>query len=151
MAGFGLIEVLITLVVLSLGLLGLAGLQATSMRFNHDSQLRSMAVLQAYAMADRMRANPVALAAGQYNSVSGVPTDPNCTTCTPAQMATRDAFEWNTSNAALLPAGQGTVTVNGNLHAVTVHWDNNRSGVTGLGCSGNPTVDLTCFRLSVQL
>ena len=59
-AGFTLIEVLVALIIVSIGLLGLAGLQATSVRFNQQAYLRSQAVQQAYDMADRIRANAVA-------------------------------------------------------------------------------------------
>ena len=56
-SGFTLLEVLVALVILSIGLLGLAGLQAASLRYNHSSYLRSQATLIAYDIVDRMRAN----------------------------------------------------------------------------------------------
>ena len=56
-AGFTLIEVLIAMLVLAVGLLGLAGLQATSLRNNQSAYNRSQATQLAYDLADRMRAN----------------------------------------------------------------------------------------------
>ena len=55
--GFTLIEVLIAMIILAVGLLGLAGLQATSLRNNQSAYNRSVATQLAYDIADRMRAN----------------------------------------------------------------------------------------------
>lgn len=151
--GVGLIDVLIALVVLSIGLLGLAGLQAKSLNFNHSAYLKSQATLQAYDMADRMRANMPGVTAGDYNAISGITAPPvicSAANCTSAQMAQFDAFQWNTDNQNLLPSGRGTVKKNGNIYTITVMWDDQRTGATGTNCSGNPKVDLTCFQTSFQ-
>jgi type IV pilus assembly protein PilV len=65
--GFTLIEVLVSLFVLSVGLLGLAALQATSIASNSDSYARTQATLIAYDIVDKMRANPAAVASGDYD------------------------------------------------------------------------------------
>lgn len=114
-AGFTLLEVLVAIVVLSLGLLGLAGLQAASLRNNQAAYYRGIATQQTYDMADRIRANLAGVRAFNYNNIApGVPAaDPGCFTlvggCTAATMALTDSFQWNTVNAALLPGGSGTV------------------------------------------
>lgn len=149
--GISLIEILVSVIVLALGLLGLASLQANSTRYNHSAYLRSVAVSQANDMIDRMRANQNGVDNGDYNGVSGIPSNPGCTSCTSAQTAQRDLFEWNTTNAALLPSGQGTIAVAGNHMNITVMWDNERNGATGTACSGNNSVDLTCLIVGVQL
>lgn len=125
--GFTLIEVMIALLVLSIGLLGLAGLQTLSLRNNHMAYLRTQAVFQAYDMIDRMRANATEAALGAYGGISGIPSSPplcNSTgsPCSPSQLVTYDAYAWNTANAALLPNGVGTVTYNAPLYTVTVKW-----------------------------
>lgn len=151
--GFTLLEILISLLVLSVGLLGLAGLQLNGLRNNQDSYYLSQAMAQAYDMADRMRANMTGYNSGAYNSIPvTIPADPNCITtgCTSAQMATYDAYQWNTANSQLLPNGQGTVTTTGNIRTITVMWDQLRNGATGTACSGDPNVDLTCFKTSFQ-
>ena len=56
-SGFTLLEIMVAIVVLSLGLLGLAGLQAASLRNNQTAYYRSIATQQAYDIADRLRAN----------------------------------------------------------------------------------------------
>ncbi|MBN8761285.1 MAG: type IV pilus modification protein PilV [Thiobacillus sp.] len=113
LSGFTMIEVLVAIVVLSLGLLGLAGLQAASLRNNQTAYYRGIATQQAYDMADRLRANLAGVRAGDYsNLAAGLPgSNPNCfaSACTPANMAISDHFQWNTMNAALLPGGTGTV------------------------------------------
>jgi type IV pilus assembly protein PilV len=112
--GFTLLEVLVAIVVLSLGLLGLAGLQAASLRNNQTAYYRGIATQQAYDMADRMRANLAGVRApnNSYNNLAAViPANPGCFTtgCTAANMAVTDHFQWNTVNAALLPNGVGSV------------------------------------------
>jgi len=126
--GFSLVEVLVTIVVLAVGLLGIAALQIKGIRFAHRANLHYFAILQAQDMTNRMRANLTGVNAGAYNNISSIPSDPGCITnsngCTPAQLAVYDAFEWNTNNARLLPSGQGSVTGAGvnSVFAVTISW-----------------------------
>lgn len=112
--GFSLLEVLITILVVSFGLLGMAALIVSGARSNNVAHYRSIASKQTADIADRMRANLAGVLAGSYNSLAAsVPADiPNCktATCTEAQMATFDHAQWNTANATLLPDGKGTVT-----------------------------------------
>ena len=147
---------MIALVIFSIGLLGLAGLQAGGLRSNTQAQLRTIAVIQAYDMAERIRANPRGVEDGDYNAFdSSNPTAEDCisATCTAAEMATYDYYEWETSTQRVLPSGHGTITsaaVGGGvttLFTVTVMWDEERTGVTGTGCGGDPTVDLKCYAL----
>ena len=66
--GVGLIEVLVAVLILALGLLGMAGLQSTSLRANQSSYARSQAVMFSYYMLDAMRADPTAARSGNYNT-----------------------------------------------------------------------------------
>ena len=128
--GFTLLEVLIALVIFSFGLLALAALMAKGLQYNTSALHRSYASAQAYDIADRMRANRLGITAGNYDSVSGVGSDPGCiaTGCTPAQMAQYDGWAWNSANAALLPSGSGSVTTDGTTYTITVTWDDDRDG-----------------------
>ena len=56
-SGFSLVEVLISIVVLSFGLLGMVGMQAAALQSNREARLQSSAVLLARDMADMMRGN----------------------------------------------------------------------------------------------
>ena len=106
--GFTLLEVLITVVIFSVGLLGIAGLQMTGMKHTHNSHLRSVATTQAIDMADRMRANMEGVQGGEYVKAF------NCTTssvdcasspCTAAQLAEYDMCQWTSETTAALPGG----------------------------------------------
>jgi len=128
--GFTLLEVLIALVIFSFGLLALAALMAKGLQYNTSALHRSYASAQSYDIADRMRANRLGITAGNYDSISGVGSDPGCiaTGCTPAQMAQYDGWAWNSANAALLPSGSGSVTTDGTTYTITVTWDDDRDG-----------------------
>ena len=125
-----MLEILVAIVVLSLGMLGLAGLQAATLRNNQIAYYRTIAVLQTYATADRIRANQAGAAAGAYNNLMAMtPADPDCVTnvCNPANMAVADHSQWNANNARMLPGGVGTVAVvaGGRQFDITVRWQEN--------------------------
>ena len=129
--GLSLIEVMITLAVFSFGLLALAALMASGLKYNTSALHRSYATSQAYDMADRMRANRLGLDAGYYNDLSETDTDPDCieSGCTPEQMAHYDTWQWNTDNARLLPEGAGTVSLKSSdsgIYTITVAWNDDR-------------------------
>lgn len=110
--GFTLLEVLVTVVVISLGLLGLAGLQVVSLNNNQTAYYRSLATQQANDMMDRMRANLVGVSAGNYdNLTTTIPANPACFSagCSSANTTLTDHFQWLTNTAAMLPGGAGTV------------------------------------------
>ncbi len=111
--GYTLVEVLVAFVVLSIGLLGLATLQGVSLQGNNKSFARSIAMVQAYDMADRIRANMGGVTQGAYDSLpvaGSVSTECLATGCSPAQMAAIDGDEWTKEIALRLPSGEGTVT-----------------------------------------
>lgn len=157
--GLTLIEVLIALLVLSIGLLGIAGLQLTGLRENQNAQYSTQAIYLANDMADRMRANPAGVAAANYNNIDSTSnidydTQPTCqATCNPAEIANIDAYEWlsvniPTSIPNTLPSGQGLITNNNGAgtFTITVMWDDDRQG-TGTNCNGAPENNLRCINL----
>lgn len=121
--GVSLIEVLIAVLVLSLGLLGMAGLQFSSLRNNQSATERSMAVILSYSILDRMRANRSAALAGNYNF-----SDAACTAPTGTNLADTDIAAWLTSVQQSIGAGScGSVNCNGTgLCSVTITWDDSR-------------------------
>jgi type IV pilus assembly protein PilV len=148
--GFSLIEVLVSVLVLAIGLLGMASLQVTSLRFINDSLGQTQATYLANDMADRMRAN--INEAPNYPNKSAV-QDTTCYSaegCSPSAMAGNDIFEWNTA-LATLPAGQGTITANGGgMYTIRVMWDEGRTGVTGTNCDPGDPNDLRCITITTQ-
>ncbi|MHB8448409.1 MAG: type IV pilus modification protein PilV [Rudaea sp.] len=125
--GFTLLEVLIALLIFSLGVLGMAGLLAVSVRTNHSAYLRTQATFLAQSMADRMRANASwALWTNLYNSPAGgwtAPVSPtnaaNCqsggskTSCTYADVANRDIAVWTAQIARFLPNATESINCSG--------------------------------------
>lgn len=141
-SGFTLLEILVAMVVLSIGLLGLAGLMTTSMRDNLSASHRTQATWMAYDMIDRMRANRTGALAGSYDTLmSGVA----CTVAAPAgTLPAQDIAAWKSQLACVLPAAQGSVVVNGGTRAATVviRWDDSR------GTQGNAA---QTFQVDTQL
>ena len=130
--GFSLVEVLIALIIMSVGMLGIAGLYVQSMQAGRTSMLRHHAVTLAGDIADRIRANPTAGAA--YAAATG--TDNNCiaqsTDCNAAQMAANDIFVWQAQAASFLPvfadaSSQVQIThnaaTNPQTYTIVVRWD----------------------------
>jgi type IV pilus assembly protein PilV len=131
--GFTMIEVLVALVVLSIGLLGVAALQLTSLRSNHSSAMRSQATFLAYDIIDRMRANRTAALADGYTIALGA-------SGTAGTVAGDDLVAWKQNIARTLPAidnagtaepADGAVARNGDIFTVTIRWsDWDDSGAT---------------------
>ena len=139
--GLSLIEVMIALAVFSFGLLALAALMASGLKYNTSALHRSYATSQAYDMADRMRANRLDLE--HYDNLGASSTVPNCVTpasvidcdsdidcdidCDHEQMAEYDAWQWNCDNARLLPEGAGTVSSgDSGFYTITISWNDDR-------------------------
>ncbi len=109
--GSSLIEALITMLVMALGLMGVAQMQISGVRNQSDAYQRSLAIQQVNDIAERMRANAPGVAAGNYVIANAAGTDPGCilTGCTSAQVAQYDAFIWVTSNNIFLPNAVSSV------------------------------------------
>lgn len=121
--GIGLIEVLIALVISAFALLGLAGLQIASLRYQKVAQFRSVASQSTADIADRMRANVVGASDGDYNTPTGdklgyLPPETKCGTadddddCTPATAAAQDISNWRLALADTMAGGWGEVAGN---------------------------------------
>lgn len=116
--GFTLIEALVALLALSIGLLGVAGLQITGLRANVSSAWRSQATYLSYDIIDRMRANRGQLDLYDDVALGGVPAV--------GGLPQADIAAWKANLAATLPGGDGTVDVDGRDVVVTVQWDDSR-------------------------
>lgn len=137
--GFSLVEALVALVVMSIGLLGIAALYVESLRSGTSALLRSQAVGFASDMADRIRANPTAGASYSKGVDATGTVTAACTgstgTCTVAEMAATDIALWTqqlddrSDNPAVgrlgLPTGRGTIVVSATtprVYTITVSW-----------------------------
>lgn len=120
--GFSLIEALVTVLVFSIGMLGVAGLQLTAKKANYEAVQRTTATLLAEDMIERLRANASQLSyfVGKEvtgSTISSEPT-PTCTStslCTPAQLAAHDLWEWEQMLAGASERLGGTTTNTGGL------------------------------------
>ena len=124
--GFSLVEVLIALVIMSVGMLGIAGLYVQSMQAGRTSMFRHNAVTLAGDIADRIRANPRAGAAYTGDGAGPEPCDDGSTDCDEAEMAVFDISRWKAQADATLPAGDVTVTFDNlvfpNEYTINVTW-----------------------------
>ena len=122
--GTTLIEVLVAIVVLAVGLLGMALLQITSVQSNHSAYYRSQVTILASDLADRMRANRTAALGNAY--VFEFPTSSSSHSVSGTQ-AQKDKAEW--LNALALPEGTGQVEKTGTLVTISVRWNDNRGRI----------------------
>ncbi len=110
--GFTLLEVLIALLIFSLGLLGMAGLLVVSVQTNHSAFLRSQATFLSQSIADRMRANVSRVWAGDYNKTYPTSdTDPclSGAACSNSNVAVRDRAIFSDQLKFLLPNAAATM------------------------------------------
>jgi type IV pilus assembly protein PilV len=154
-AGFTLIEVLVSLVIMGIGMLGIAKLMLFSARANDSAYLRSQANALAYEILDDMRANRAQAIAGSYTTAAGAAaTNPgfSCisTVCAPPNLALYDIYQWKLRLNATsllpppgaLPNGQGAITTtlvgSETTVVITVSWDDSAAQSTFNG-AGLPT------------
>ena len=146
-AGTSLIEVLVSLLILSVGLLGMVGLQTVSLRNTQTAYLRTQATILSSDIIERMRANAQGVSAGSYNGATGTLSSAclTATGCSAAALALHDVAEWRAALGDGLPAGSGLVCLDatpddgtvatpacdgaGDNYAVKVWWDGDRDGV----------------------
>lgn len=129
--GVSLIEVLIAVLIMGVGLLGIAAMQATALRNSQSALERSQAVIMSYAILDAMRANRDAAIGGAYN------IGMTCAAPAAGTLAQTDLNQWITSlkesvrgtalAAADTTACGSVACTTGNLCTVTVQWDDSRA------------------------
>ena len=155
--GVGLVEVLIAVLVFALGILGMASMQVNAKRVSYDALQRSLATALTRDIIERMRSNPADTSLLVYGAVDDLgggsittePT-PNCksATCTPAQLAAHDIWEWEQAldgasetsggtNAGGLVSPQACITYAAGVVTVTVAWK-------GYDGKANPIPGNTC-------
>jgi type IV pilus assembly protein PilV len=141
--GFSMLEILISLVIIAIAMLGAAGLQLNVMRLNNGSQSRTQAIFLAADMAERLETNKVGAVAGSYNmpaqwtnvsSVAG--TDCTATTCDSPSLAAWDISMWGQSISSLLPNacwGVTTTTVaNPITYTIHIGWVDHSDSLTNV-------------------
>ena len=125
--GATLIEVLVTMMIVAIGLLGAAGMQLASTRYQQTAYMRTQATVQAQFITEKIKVNNSAVIAAapptpanaylapvSYAAANALPADPACglagqPICTAAQAAQRDMRDWGLSLARDLPGGRGAI------------------------------------------
>ena len=141
-SGVGLIEVLVAVLVLSIGFLGIAALQAKSLSTNNSAMARSLATIESYAILDSMRADLNNAVANGYNgtykanacpaaggSLSSVQINQWC-----SQLGAGLGVSANTIGTIACLAAAGTNSTN---CKITIQFDDSRAGDGGTGTSNN--------------
>lgn len=149
--GATLIEILVALLVVAIGLLGMAGLQAVSLRHLQGAYLRTQAGILGGDMLERVMANRQGAVLGAYDETAGA-LNSGCESlagCAAAELAGHDIAEWQANLQRILPLGTGLVCIDSTphdggpddsgcdgtalgsatLHAVKIWWDDDRDGV----------------------
>ncbi len=145
-SGSSMIELLITLVITSIGLLGLANIQLIGLRNNVFAYNRTQAIILASDMSDRMRANSEAVIAGDYiqTTSTAYSTCRSASGCSSSEMAKNDTYEW-LQLVGELPSGAGLVCIDstpnstdtpaspacdglGSIYTIKIWWDDDRDG-----------------------
>jgi type IV pilus assembly protein PilV len=137
-SGSSLIEVLVGILILAVGILGMAAMQLSAKRIGFDAMQRSIATSLAHDILERMRSNPDVLSEYVINNlgVASVEPLPNCITvvCNAAQLAAHDLWEWEQSLIGVqeqvidgTPAGglvnpRACITENNGLVTVAITW-----------------------------
>ena len=142
--GFSLLEILITVLITSFSLLGIAVLQLKTQQYNTAANFQTNATILAHDMIERMRSNPVGIQNNNYHlPTSTQHTACNTTTgCSTSELAENDMYEWGGNGASaiskILPAGVGVVCLDstpndgtssapacdntGSIYAVKIWW-----------------------------
>ena len=141
--GFSLIEVLISVLVISVGVLGIVALQVTSTVYAESSIHRGQASMLAREIVERMRVNTDESLAGNYDIntlpaltrvCTGAATD-----CSPSQIREHDLRSWSARVAALLPGSDASIVTDTSVDpvsvVVTLSWTSRRSAGVISGAS----------------
>lgn len=171
-SGMSLIEVLVSMLIISIGVLGMIATQANAMRFLQSSHSQGAAAMLADDLANRIRANTVeAINNDAYvhrfsssgESSRETDTIKNCAfvACSTAELASWDLEQWQQTMMASLPSSSSVVTRSATAGTggatthdflITLRWDDDRDGSTGTECDADKktSADLDCWQMTVS-
>lgn len=125
--GATLLEMMISLFVMGVGMLGILGMQSQAMRFNHQAYSYSQAVFLAQDILESMRGNrdvantyqiPMGNDVGSAKSCEGINVN-----CTAQEIRDWDIQRWRNDIVQRLPAGQSSIAVNGDSYIITIEFN----------------------------
>jgi type IV pilus assembly protein PilV len=135
--GFSLIEILIALIVLSIGLLGHTKTLSVGLRATTDANLRTQATYLVNEMVERMRSNRPAAHSGYYAEIdyAGINCSINpakicsegvagtAVECTTNELADEDSYHWLCQVQSTLPGGEVSVSTSAGVYSIQTRWD----------------------------
>lgn len=140
--GFTMIEVLIAMLILAIGLLGVAGVQTLSLKMNNNANIRSQISYYADNIVEVMRADVKGVKAGEYDNIDSSKSTV-CGSCTSGSVADQAVTQWNRELQANIPSAQEKVTVNGGVAKVVITWTERNEGGGGAPKTGVATQTYT--------
>lgn len=147
--GFSMLEILITLFLLTMWLLASAGVQSSSLQFTKAAAFRTQAVYLATELGERMQANKAEAVKGTYAYGGGtVTTSTNCMAalCSSAALASFDLAEWSARVTSTLPNATVSVTgaaANPITYSIVISWTDRRTDRTYSGTGSSETFSYT--------
>lgn len=145
--GATLIEVLVTLLVFSVGLLGISALQAISLKSNHSSYYRSQATFLAYDIGERMRSNRGEAVAGSYDS-STFPASSSSNDVSGSRTK-QDLAEWLNTLSETLPSGTGKIGTVNKIATIEIRWDDSRGAIQANNDEIQETEQILTYRTEI--
>jgi type IV pilus assembly protein PilV len=129
-SGFSLVEVLVTVVISTIGILGMASIQLTSLKSSHHSFFHTQASLLSYEIIDDMRANRNAAVNNDYDTTLTSPadiSDPG----DDASIADKEKYKWYRKMATILPKAKASIVCDVNdTCQILIQWSNHVSQET---------------------
>ena len=158
MRGFSLLEVLVTMAVSSLALLGAAMLTMHAMKLNQSGRFRTQAIVLSSDIAERIEANKDGATTGAYVLAAGATVaslkDCAVSACTAAELAVDDLAQWAATVSSALPGGTTqiaqSVTGNPATYQIVVAWVDRRDNTPGSGATATESVSYTTSKTVYQ-
>ncbi len=168
-SGFTLVEIMVSIVILGIGLLGLTGLQMSGLKNTQTATQTRLSTLLAYDMVERMQSNPYSVEQESYNNVTGAShTCSRSSPCSADDQAELDMYQWSAELASKLPLGIGVVCIDstptrddtpstpacdgsGDVYTIKLWWDRDASGAISNSTSDSDDARDLPLIITVQL
>lgn len=134
-SGATLLEMMISLFVLGVGLMGVLGMQTQAVRFNHQAYSYSQAVFLAQDIMESIRANKNSSSNYKIGLDESASSSTDCSTenanCSPSELKDWDIKVWREKVSQRLPTGKGAIAYDGTTYTVTIEFDLVRTSQKG--------------------
>jgi type IV pilus assembly protein PilV len=148
--GFSLLEILVSMLIVTFAMLGIAKLQLNAIRDVQSAHYATKAAMLASQMSEQISANKDALHSYQLPFKQTPTLSINCekAACSNNQLANFDLILWQNNIKKALPSGAGEIITSTSIANIIVRWDEDKSGSTGLNCPKQSSLDMECSKVS---